>query len=75
MKQITWECDECHKREQGYILPSGFLQVSYWNDRTEKWWRFDVCSYTCLAKWAAKQGGSYTPKNIIMERRHDHDQE
>jgi len=58
-KKITWSCDTCNRQGESYILPVGWLQCSYWNDRTNKWWRFDFCGYACLEKWAARQGKNY----------------
>lgn len=59
MKRVFFGCDTCKKEKEGSplgILPAGYLEVSFYNQR---WYRYCFCSYTCLTKWAEERETYY----------------
>ena len=58
MKKVTWECDslDCDKRAEGYVIPYGWLECSFYNGR---WYRYCFCSYSHLSMWCEKRDLHY----------------
>ena len=66
-KRITWICDVCRKEAEGSvlgILPSGWLEISFYNIR---WYRYAFCSYSHLVGWAEARESYYGNKYVKTE--------
>ena len=56
MRYETFRCDQCKKEETALGLPSGWLQVTFWN---QKLYYYHLCSYPCLTLWSEKRDEFY----------------
>ena len=54
MKVVYWRCDceNCNKQAEGYVIPQGWLEASFYDKRYQKFRRYCFCGYTHLAEWA-----------------------
>ena len=60
MSRLTiWKCDYCDKTTTAPILPLGWLEVSFYNNR---WFRYYLCSYSHLTSWAESREQHYGSK-------------
>ena len=61
-KKITWVCDQCNQRGEGYVPPDGWIQATFFNIKTQKFQRYELCCYACLTAWAESREQYYQNK-------------
>jgi hypothetical protein len=65
MPIITWVCEECRKQRQGGLRPpKGWCEVSFWNEKSQKFHRFSFCSYSCCSIWTGKRYETVEGNNV-----------
>lgn len=64
-KTITWRCDQCKRESSNPILPSGWLETSFFMDSKSQWYRYCFCSYHCLSLWSEKQIKYYGMVSVV----------
>ena len=62
MRWMQFRCDKCSKEETRLGLPPGWLEVKFFNPKSQRDYFYHACCYSCLVQWAEARKSYYGNK-------------